>query len=136
MSRAPLLFVGFLPVLVTACGDPAGSEFKPTSSGSGTVDTRYFPEGNGKPLMEAESCQAIQEALTDAAFRVGCVATVQQCPGMVRSIYGKDCMQYDEATVNACVAFYAKAKTCDEITPEQCVLTAFPTTAPFGCPQN
>ncbi len=125
-----------LSSILAACGTPAASEFGATTGGGGVADTRYYPIGNGMPMMEAAACQQVQNAITDGAFKLGCVATVQQCPGMLRSIYEKECMQYDAGTVTACVAYFGKVTTCGELDPESCVLIGFPTTAPFGCPEK
>lgn len=122
--------------VLAACGDSGAIEFSSASStGASTVDTRYHPKGDGVPMMEAEACEQLQTALSDGVLKVGCVATVQQCPGLLRALYQTACMQYDAGTVKECAAYYGKLTTCDELTPENCVLIGFPTTAPFGCPE-
>lgn len=120
--------------LLLACGEPETSAFQLTSGSGGSVDTRFFPPANQVRTTEADACQKIYDALIDRQLTIKCVGTVQQCPGMVRSLYGTACQEYDAGTVAGCVAYFGKATTCEELNPEQCVLVAYPESAPKGCP--
>jgi len=120
--------------LLVACGEAETSELGLSSGSGGMVDNRFKPNPTGVRTTEADACGQVSKSIIDRQFALKCIGTVQQCPAMVRSSYGTQCMEYDAGTVTACVEYFKKAKTCDELVPGDCVLVGYPDTAPLGCP--
>jgi hypothetical protein len=128
------LFALLASSALLACSGSETSELTLTSGSGGMVDNRFKPNPTGVRTDEANACGQISSAIVDRQLTLKCVGTVQQCPAMVRSSYGTACMEYDAGTVEACVAYFKKAKTCDELVPGNCVLVGYPESAPLGCP--
>jgi hypothetical protein len=117
----------------SAGGD--GSELGSGSgSGGGGADGRHYPEPNGVHISETEACQVIGDALRGRALSLGCSKTVRTCPGLLRTQYDPDCMEYDQGTVYGCVDYFQSQSACEGLVETDCVLTGFPGTEPAGCP--
>lgn len=127
MRSRPLLLLTL--VLATACGD--SGESSDTDAGDGKV----HPEPNGVHVSEDQACVALHEAFQDQAMSLGCSSTVRPCPQLLRVQFATACMEYDEGSVQGCVAFYESQTTCEQLVIEDCVATAYPGTEPGGCPQ-
>jgi hypothetical protein len=94
----------------------------------------YKPEPNGTKTSEADACDKVQAAYKSKALTLNCAATVRTCPQFLRVHYDPDCMQYDAGSVEGCVAFFKQILKCTDLVETACLLTAYPETAPAGCP--
>ena len=141
----PLMRVLIFPLVIVlcACGDDgesssAGGAGDQGSSSSGAGDGKVRPAKNGMPMSEDGACQALHGALQSKreAFQ-GCVMTLRTCPSLVQvAVGGEQCLQYDQGTVQGCVAHYQGATDCDDLKKrnDECVFEAIAGSAPNGCP--
>jgi hypothetical protein len=105
-----------------------------SSDDSGGGGGPFSPPGNGVPMGEAEACAALQDAESDRRNALACgPVTLPACPGYLRKA-NEPCLQYDQGTVQGCVAYIATQPTCDALKSYQCVVKPLPGTAPQGCP--
>lgn len=116
-----------LAPLVPACGDSGGS--------GGADDGLFHPEPSGVATDEAAACSALRDALDAKSVALSCVSTFRVCPSFVQSASGEQCAQYDQGTVNGCVAYYGDATDCDDLKArsESCAFEAIDGSAPGGC---
>ncbi len=127
-------FTGFLGALslVGVVGAVACSS--DDSSGGGGGDKPYEPAGNGTPMGESEACNAIIDAEDAKRAALSCgPVTRPPCPGYLAKS-NPACSQYDQGTVQACVAYIAGHASCDALTKKKCVVKVFAGSAPNGCP--
>lgn len=125
MRSRPLLLLTL--VLATACGD-SGDSSEPDAG-----DGKLHPEPNGVHVTEDQACVTMQETFQDQAVALGCSSTVRPCPQLLRVQFTTACMEYDEGSVQGCVAFYESQTSCERLVLEDCVVTAYPGTEPAGC---
>lgn len=116
--------------LALALAVPACSSDDSSAGGGSDV---YTPAGNGVPTSEAAACQAILKAddARRAALQCGPV-TRPPCPTYISKGHPA-CSQYDQGTVDACVAYIAGLASCGELDKKKCVVKALDGTAPNGC---
>lgn len=126
-GSALALVLCLLAPLAPACGDSGGS--------GGADDGRFHPEPSGVAADEASACAALRDALDARALALSCVSTFRVCPSFVQSESGEPCAQYDQGTVNGCVAYYGDAKDCEDLKArsESCAFEAIDGSAPGGC---
>lgn len=125
--------LGLLSILVfaaAACGsestDPAGQ-----GGSQATDDGLYHPPTNGVHKAEDVACDLLKNASTLLRTKLKCVGTAPTCPTLVRrasSIQGAACYEYDEGTLNGCVAYYGEYDTCDDLRAalDRCAVVAYP----------
>jgi hypothetical protein len=131
------LHAAFCLIFVAACaGDDDTTSVQTTgaSTGTGMVDTRYHPEPNGAQITETEACIQLQTVIQDKIENLGCTKTSPTCPNLLRAYYQPACMKYDQGTVQGCIDYFNDKFQCVELDESQCVLIAYPETAPTGCP--
>ncbi|MCC6521624.1 MAG: hypothetical protein IT373_03085 [Polyangiaceae bacterium] len=138
MSRSLRIALAFclaaLPPALAGCDSETASSQLSTDGGGGS-DDRFHPPPNGVKVAEATACAALHAALQDNALALGCTSTIRPCPDLVRSEFGAECLQYDDGTVQACVAFYDATTSCDDFgSPLACAVVAYTQSAPAGCP--
>lgn len=127
---AALAFASILP----ACGSNGGAG---GDGGQGGGDGKYRPAGNGQHISQDEACTLLSEAQDAQITALGCTATQRPCPSLILvQVGGTECLEYDQGTVQGCVAYYNEQSTCDALAAaaDACVVTAFADTAPAGCP--
>jgi len=130
-----------LVVGLSACGDDgdgasSGGAGNAGSSSSGG-DGKVRPPKNGVAMSEDAACQALRNALAAQQQAIqGCVMTLRTCPSLVQIIGGEPCLQYDQGTVQGCVAHYQAATDCEDLKKrnDECVFEAIAGSAPGGCP--
>jgi hypothetical protein len=107
-----------------------------TSGAGGADDGKLHPPGNGVAMSETDACNAVSNALDSDYLALGCVATSQSCPDLLRAQFGADCLQYDQGSVQGCVSYYGMAASCAALdtAASNCVVTALAGSAPKGCP--
>jgi len=106
-------------------------------AGGSVSDGKLHPEPNGVRISEMAACEKLKTALearaSDLSFK--CTATTLPiCPNLLRRIFSPTCMQYDEGSVDGCVAHYGMMLECSELNGEGCMVTAYPGSEPAGCP--
>jgi hypothetical protein len=102
--------------------------------GAGGADNRFFAEPNGVHVTETDACSTLRAAVDGRAMALGCVKTIRSCPNFLRVLYQPECMEYDQGSVQGCVAFFNGINNCAELVEDDCVVTAYPGTEPAGCP--
>jgi len=120
-------FLSAIPPISLACSsdDPAGG---------GGGDDVYEPPGNGAPMGESEACQAIIGAEDAKRSALACgPVTRPPCPTYLQK-GNPVCSQYDQGTVQACVAYIGAHASCDALTKKKCVVKVLAGSAPNGCP--
>jgi hypothetical protein len=85
-------------------------------------------------MAEADACSAIENALRDRAFALGCSTTLRPCPELLRVQFTTPCMQYDQGTVDGCVSYFQARTSCGELAVDVCVVVPYPGSEPAGCP--
>jgi hypothetical protein len=124
--------ITLLALLLTACGSE--SDPPPPDPGDGKVR----PPASGVHTSETAACDALLNAYDGHRNALGCtVGTTRTCPGFLRAQFaGVTCMEYDQGSVDGCIAYYQDQTTCDALAQaaELCVVTAYPGTEPNGCP--
>jgi hypothetical protein len=94
------------------------------------------PDASGQPMAEAAACAALSDALANARTRLNCTAAeTPACPAYVRPPGGRQCAQYDQGTVNACVSVIDAYGTCEELASKRCVVTVLASTDPSCVPE-
>jgi hypothetical protein len=124
---APCRLAPLVVLLACSCGDDSGSEPDPG-------DGKVHPAPNGVHTSETQACARLQAALHDRAFELGCSTTLRPCPELLRAQFTTPCMEYDEGSVDGCVAYFATRPSCTELGAETCVVVPYPGTEPAGCP--
>jgi hypothetical protein len=122
-----------MATLLAACG---GNASTPTGTGgAGGSDGKYHPPTNGVVMSESDACTAIQMAQSSDHLKLSCTATGELCPDLLRDQFGM-CFEYDQGTVQGCVAYYAMATTCDALATaiDMCAVATIAGSAPKGCP--
>jgi hypothetical protein len=106
-----------------------------TGTGGGG-DGKVHPPGNGVPMSESDACNALRMAQDSQYLSLGCVATSQTCPDLLRNEFGTQCLEYDQGSVNGCVSYYGMAASCAALDTAvaDCAVTALAGSAPKGCP--
>ncbi|MCC6214890.1 MAG: hypothetical protein IT376_08485 [Polyangiaceae bacterium] len=101
----------------------------PTEETGDVIDSRrgtYQPPGSGAAVGEDAACSAIVAAEDQQSTKLHCGAlTRAACPGYIRPA-GGDCFDYDQATVDACVAYIFEYDRCTDFEQRRCILTAIP----------
>jgi hypothetical protein len=132
-QRLPAWFMAFgTAALACGCSGAPGA----TGGMGGASDGKYHPAESGTPMQEAEACNTLSTAAGTDQMNLGCVSTSQGCPDLLRVEFMTPCLQYDEGTVQGCVAYYAMATTCGQLTNAiaSCVIAPIAGSAPKGCP--
>jgi hypothetical protein len=116
--------------LLAACGSSDGG------GAGGGGDGKVHPAGNGVAMSEADACDALSNAQSTQDLSLMCVATNQTCPDLLRSEFTTACLQYDQGSVQGCIAYYGMATTCDTLKSSiaDCAVTPIAGSAPMGCP--
>jgi hypothetical protein len=125
------LSAGF-SVLHASCSSAESGE-----PGADAGDGKLHPPPNQVRIAEAAACQALLDGYEAHAQAIGgCILTSRICPDFLRVTFGAQCIQYDQGSVDGCVAYYQSKTTCEDLKPalDGCVITAYPGTAPAGCP--
>lgn len=124
--RIPFVAVALL--CFSGCG---ADETTPTPS-----DGKIRPPPNGVHIAEAVACKALSDAHSQTLLTVGCAGTARSCPGLVRAQSGADCLEYDQGSLDACVAHIKSQDACMDINAalDVCIVFAYEGTAPAGCP--
>ena len=93
------------------------------------------PDASGQAIAEAAACSALVDALGNARTRLGCTAgTPPACPGYVRPPGGRQCAQYDQGTVDACVSLINGYSSCAELDSKRCIVTVLASSDPTCVP--
>jgi hypothetical protein len=123
-------------LLLTACGSSGGGAVGMTSTSASTDDGKYHPPKNGVAMSESDACAALNTAQSRDNLTLQCSATTEVCPDLLRTQFGTQCLQYDQGSVNGCVAYYAMAATCDDLATAitDCEVSPIANSAPNGCP--
>ncbi len=137
MRRARLIFC-FLcalaaPQLVACSGDDDVDDSDPDPG-----DGKVHPPPNGVHTTENATCEALVAAYEARHQQLGCPAsTTRTCPNLIRAqVGGVACMEYDEGSLQGCVAHYNAQATCEALGQalDLCVVASYPGTEPNGCP--
>lgn len=87
---------------------------------------------SGPTVSAAAACAALATALGAARTRLGCMAAAVPVPdcsagtGYLAIAGSMPCDEYDEGSVNACVAAYGAFAACTDFDTTPCVVTAVP----------
>ncbi len=124
-----LLAVAALMLLVSGCGSDE-SEPDPPSDG------KIRPPPNGVRTTETAACNALSDAHSDTLLGIGCVGTTRDCPSWVRTQSGGECLQYDQGSLDGCVAHLKAQTTCADLAAsiDECIVFAYAGSGPAGCP--
>jgi hypothetical protein len=99
-------------------------------------DGKIHPEPDGVQISEDAACQALLDGYEARYAALGCtVGTMRTCPSLIRAqVCGAAGLEYDQGTVQGCVAHYNAQATCEELglSIDQCVVLSYP--APEACP--
>ena len=130
-----ILFLMPVAAMFVACGEtPPESQFQPTAGATTTGGGKTFtPPPSGEYVNEMEACQKLLAAFTTQKSKVCGQSTVPICPQFLRSQYSPDCMFYDAGAVQGCINHYKGLTLCADLVAADCVVTAYPDTAPTGC---
>lgn len=127
-------FTGFLGAFSLVAALVAAACSSDDSSGGGGGDQIYEPAGNGLPMGEADACKAITDAEDAKRAALSCgPVTRPPCPGYLAKS-NPTCSQYDQGTVEACVAYIAGHASCDALSKKKCAVKVIAGSAPNGCP--
>jgi hypothetical protein len=87
-------------------------------------------------MSEADACNALSAAQDADDGALMCSATSYPCPDLLRAEFSTSCLQYDQGSVQGCIAYYAMAMTCDALAAAiaGCAVTPIAGSAPKGCP--
>lgn len=122
--------------LILAAALAAGcSEDPPDDTQPEAGDGKYHPPPNGTHTTEALACNALVNGHSKRMLALGCTGTSRTCPGFLRSNFGASCLEYDQGSVDGCLAYYDMQKSCEELAPalEGCMITSYPGTMSAGC---
>jgi hypothetical protein len=126
--------------LVLACSLSCGSEDRketvPPDEEEDAGDGKVRPAPNGQHVGEATACDALLGAQDSKIKSLQCSITTRTCPALLRVVFATKCLEYDDGSVQGCIAHYKKETTCDglENAINECEVTAYPGTEPKGCP--
>ncbi len=136
LARRVALALPFPLLLILACGSsgPAASGTG-GAAGAGGSDGKYHPTPNGTAMSEADACNALSSAQDADTSALSCLSTSRACPDLLRAQFTTACLQYDQGTVQGCVAYYAAAKTCETLAAAiaDCEVMPIAGSAPNGC---
>jgi hypothetical protein len=124
-----------LGVLVGAAACGGGGSLG-AGGGGGASDGKYHPPANGTPMSEADACNALSAAADADHMTLGCVSTSQGCPNLLRVEFSTPCLEYDQGTVQGCIAYYGMASSCMSLASAitNCAVSPIAGSAPKGCP--
>ena len=62
--------------------------------------------------------------------------TTRTCPEFLRAQFSKQCLQYDQGSVQGCIDYYNDKKSCADLSKgiNDCAVTPLAGTEPKGCP--
>lgn len=128
LAAWPLLLV------LAACGSAETPE--ETTGTPDASDGRYHPPANGVHVSEEAACKALTDEHGKRLIALQCTGTTHLCPEFLRAQFTTACLEYDEGSVQGCIAYYGEATTCDELRKaiDDCAITPYPGTEPKGCP--
>lgn len=130
-----LMASAFLLCQTTSCSDePRTIEEEENTPDSGPQ--RFKPQPNGMRISEDAACTTLFDAREAKNQALKCIATSLTCPSLVRVDYPTACLEYDQGSVQGCVAHYNAATTCDDLKARvtDCLVSAYPGSEPAGCP--
>lgn len=130
---APALVASFAAIFAPACGSDTGSG----AGGADSGDGKYRPAGNGQHQAEADACKALGDAQSARGQALSCTTTSRPCPSLIQvMVGGTTCLEYDQGSVQGCVAYYDQQATCEALAQavDACLVIAFEGSAPAGCP--
>jgi hypothetical protein len=132
-ARRPALALSLLALAACGSGSSAGTG---GGGGSGGSDGKYHPPDNGVAMSEADACAALSQAGDMDSLTLMCLATSVTCPDLLRDEFTTPCLQYDQGSVQGCVAYYAAATTCAALDAalDACAVSPITGSAPKGCP--
>jgi hypothetical protein len=121
---------------LVACGSGSSDGTGGGDGGTGGSDGKYHPPGNGVAMSETDACAALSQATDTDSLALMCLATSVTCPDRLREEFTTPCLQYDQGSVQGCVAYYAAATTCTKLYAalDGCAVTPIAGSAPKGCP--
>jgi hypothetical protein len=87
-------------------------------------------------MSEADACNTLSMAQDADNGALMCTATSRPCPTLLRAEFVTSCLQYDQGSVQGCVAYYGMATTCEELAAAiaACAIMPIDGSAPKGCP--
>jgi hypothetical protein len=125
-----LLAAAALMLLVSGCGSVEPEPEKPSDDG------KLRPPPNGVRTTETAACNALSAAHSKTLLGIGCVGTTRDCPSWVRTQSGADCLQYDQGSLEGCIAHIKEQTTCADLAAsvDECIVYAYADSGPAGCP--
>jgi len=133
LALASLALAVTAALSTAACGSSSG----PAGGAGGMDDGKVHPAGNGQHETQDAACAALSQAQDARNQALACIATSRPCPTLVLvQVGGTECLEYDQGSVQGCIDYYGQQGTCDALAKaiDDCVVTAFPESAPSGCP--
>jgi hypothetical protein len=129
-------FAAVLSVAIAGCDGGSSTTGGTPTTTTDTGDGKYYPPTNGAKISEKAACDALTGKQEDQLLALKCVGTGQTCPSFLRAQFQTPCMEYDEGSVQGCIAYYLEQKSCDALKNaiDSCVVTPYPGTEPAGCP--
>ena len=127
--RDALLPLAVAVVAVSGCSVGGGST-------TGSNDGKYHPPTNGQAISETDACNTLSTAIGSLRSNMQCVGTTPTCPSLVQGVSGVTCAQYDQGSIQGCVAYYGKATSCMDISTrvDNCEFAAISGSMGKGCP--
>ena len=121
---------------LVACGSGSNAATGGSGGGSGGSDGKFHPPTNGVAMSETDACAALSQATDADSLALMCLSTSATCPDLLREEFTTPCLQYDQGSVQGCVAYYAAATTCAtlDMALDGCAVTPIAGSAPKGCP--
>ncbi|WP_156041584.1 hypothetical protein [Chondromyces apiculatus] len=122
-----------LACTLLACGGDEGDD----GTDPGPDDGRLHPPSNGVHITEADACSALLDAYTAQLDALGCtITTTRTCPDLIRAmVNGTTCLEFDEGSVNGCIAHYGEQADCQTLASSlnYCAANAYAGTTSAGC---
>jgi hypothetical protein len=132
VSVALTILLSFAP----GCGSDDSHKSAPPDDETEAGDGKIHPPPNGTHVSETEACEALLTAQEAKIKALTCSITTRTCPALLRAVFITQCMEYDDGSVQGCIAHYKQQVTCDGLSTaiDECLVTPYPGTEPKGCP--
>ena len=132
MHAALTILMTFAP----GCGSEDTHGADPPEETNDAGDPKIYPEPNGQHVGEEAACDALLAGQESRILALGCSITTRTCPSLLRVMFVTACLEYDDGSVQGCIAHYKAQSTCEALSDAiaNCVVTAYPGTEPNGCP--
>ncbi len=134
-----LTLLAFATALALICAAGCGSDETPIDvppkDQPEAGDGKIYPAPDGVHVGETDACDALLKAQDAKIKALSCSITTRTCPALLRVVFVKPCLEYDDGSVKGCVDLYNMQTTCGGLADaiDACVVTSYPGTTTPGC---